>query len=166
MSDQQTSFGTLLKRYRMAAGLTQEALAASAGLSARTIADLERGVNRLPRHDTFELLMTALNVTSQQRALLLAIARPEMAEAAARRASPSRSSASSHRIDRTRTGVDTGSKPAAEAMEYAYLRLPDLPASAKPGSGCKSPENWRHTSPRESRLSRLQPCARHNTCRL
>jgi len=73
----------------MAAGLTQEALAASAGLSARTIADLERGVNRLPRHDTFELLMTALNVTSQQRALLLAIARPEMAEAAARTASPS-----------------------------------------------------------------------------
>ncbi len=52
MSDQQTSFGILLKRYRMAAGLTQEALAARAGLSARTIADLERGINRLPRHDT------------------------------------------------------------------------------------------------------------------
>ncbi|HZS78486.1 MAG TPA: tetratricopeptide repeat protein [Ktedonobacteraceae bacterium] len=82
MSDQQTSFGTLLKRYRMAAGLTQEALAASANLSARTIADLERGINRLPRHDTLELLMAALNVTSQQRSLLLAIARPEMTAAA------------------------------------------------------------------------------------
>ena len=90
MSDQQTSFGALLKHYRVAAGLTQEALAASAGLSARTIADLERGVNRLPRHDTFELLMTALNVTSQQRSLLLAMVRPEMTAAGARTASPSR----------------------------------------------------------------------------
>ena len=63
MSDQQTSFGILLKRYRIAAGLTQEALAARAGLSSRTIADLERGINRLPRHDTFELIMTALNVS-------------------------------------------------------------------------------------------------------
>ena len=90
MSDQQTSFGILLKRYRMAAGLTQEALAARAGLSARTIADLERGINRLPRHDTLELLMTALNVNSQQRALFLTIARPEMTAAAALTPSPSR----------------------------------------------------------------------------
>jgi predicted ATPase/DNA-binding XRE family transcriptional regulator len=90
MSDQQTSFGILLKRYRMAAGLTQEALAARAQISARTIADLERGINRLPRHETFELLMTALNVNSQQRALFLAMARPEMTAAAARTPSPSR----------------------------------------------------------------------------
>jgi predicted ATPase/DNA-binding XRE family transcriptional regulator len=89
VSNQQTSFGTLLKRYRVAAGLTQEALAARAGLSARTIADLERGVNRLPRHDTFELLLSALNVTSQQRTLLLAMVRPEMTEAVARTAPPS-----------------------------------------------------------------------------
>src|SRR5260370_35938685 len=71
MSDQQPSFGILLKRYRMAADLTQEALAARAGLSARTIADLERGINRTPRHDTFELLMSALDLTAQQRALFL-----------------------------------------------------------------------------------------------
>src|SRR5947209_13875589 len=78
MSDQQTSFGILLKRYRMAASLTQEALAARAQLSARTIADLERGINRTPRHDTFELLMSALDLTAQQRALLRALVRPEM----------------------------------------------------------------------------------------
>ena len=90
MSDQQTSFGILLKRYRMTAGLTQEALAARAQLSSRTIADLERGINRLPRHDTFELLMTALNVNSQQRALFLTMARPEMTATAALTPSPSR----------------------------------------------------------------------------
>ena len=75
---EQTPFGTLLRRDRPAAGLTQEALAARAEISARTIADLERGINRIPRHDTFELLMSALNLTAQQRALFLAMVRPEM----------------------------------------------------------------------------------------
>ena len=78
MSSEQRSFGTLLRRYRTVAGLTQEALAARAQISARTIADLERGINRIPRHDTFELLMSALDLTAQQRALLLAMVRPEM----------------------------------------------------------------------------------------
>lgn len=90
MSEQQTSFGILLKRYRMAAGLTQEALAARAGLSARTVADLERGINRIPRHDTFELLMPALGLTSQQRVLLVATVRPEMTAAVDASHSPSR----------------------------------------------------------------------------
>ena len=78
MSNEQTSFGTLLRRYRTAAGFTQEALAARAQISARTIADLERGINRTPRHDTFELLISALDLTAQQRALFLAMVRPEM----------------------------------------------------------------------------------------
>jgi predicted ATPase/DNA-binding XRE family transcriptional regulator len=78
VSSEQTSFGTLLRRYRTAAGFTQEALAARAQISARTIADLERGINRIPRHDTFELLMSALDLTAQQLALLRALVRPEM----------------------------------------------------------------------------------------
>ena len=75
---EQTPFGPLLRRYRTAAGLTQEALAARAQMSARTIADLERGINRTPRHDTFELLVSALHLTAQQRTLFLAMIRPEM----------------------------------------------------------------------------------------
>src|ERR1700674_2353732 len=82
VSSEQTSFGTLLKRYRTAAGFTQEALAARAHSRARTIADLERGINRTPRHDTFELLLSALDLTAQQRALFLAMVRPEMKAAA------------------------------------------------------------------------------------
>src|SRR5712692_7636003 len=54
------SFGELLKQYRLAAGLTQEALAERAGLSVREISDLERGVNRAPRPDTLQLLAAAL----------------------------------------------------------------------------------------------------------
>ncbi len=73
---EQSSFGALLKHYRLAAGLSQEALAARASLSARTISDLERGVHAAPHTDTFELLTSALSLTDQQRTLLLASARP------------------------------------------------------------------------------------------
>jgi predicted ATPase/transcriptional regulator with XRE-family HTH domain len=79
---EQTSFRTLLKHYRQAAGLSQETLAARAGLSARAISDLERGINRTPRYDTLELLSSALSLSSQQQALLQAAARPEIAAAA------------------------------------------------------------------------------------
>ena len=46
------SFGALLKRHRHVAGLTQEALAERALISADTISTLERGVNARPRSDT------------------------------------------------------------------------------------------------------------------
>src|SRR5258706_2429129 len=73
------SFGTLLKHYRLAAGLSQEALAARASLSARTISDLERSVHATPHTDTLALLIGALSLTDQQRTLLLASARPAAA---------------------------------------------------------------------------------------
>ncbi len=73
---EQSSFGALLKHYRLATGLSQEALAARASLSARTISDLERGVHASPHTDTLELLTGALSLTDQQRTLLLASARP------------------------------------------------------------------------------------------
>jgi predicted ATPase/DNA-binding XRE family transcriptional regulator len=78
---EQSSFGALLKRYRLAAGLSQEALAARARLSTRAISDLERGIKHRPRFETLELLTQALSLPAQQRALLQASARPEMAPA-------------------------------------------------------------------------------------
>jgi transcriptional regulator with XRE-family HTH domain len=54
------AFEELLRRHRREAGLTQEALAERARLSARAIAALERGVNRAPRRDTLQLLAQAL----------------------------------------------------------------------------------------------------------
>ncbi len=80
---EQTSFRSLLKYYRQAAGLSQETLAARAGLSARAISDLERGINRTPRYETLELLSSALSLSSQQYALLQAAARPDVAAAIA-----------------------------------------------------------------------------------
>jgi len=78
---EKVSFGALLKRYRLAAGRSQEALAARASLSTRAISDLERGINRAPRYDTLELLVKALSLSAQQREVLRAAAHPEMAPA-------------------------------------------------------------------------------------
>src|ERR671937_1954056 len=61
------TFGALLKRYRQAAGLTQEGLAERAGLSARGISDLERGVSRTHRADTVQRLALALGLSARER---------------------------------------------------------------------------------------------------
>ena len=71
-----TTFRALLKRYRMAAGLTQEALAERASLSTRAVSDLERGLSRAPRYDTLDLLTRAMNLEAEPRAALFAAARP------------------------------------------------------------------------------------------
>jgi DNA-binding XRE family transcriptional regulator len=69
------TIGTLLKRYRRAAGLTQEGLAERAGISADTISALERGGNLRPRSDTIDRLADALALAPAQRAQLRAAAR-------------------------------------------------------------------------------------------
>jgi len=73
---QVVSFGALLRRQRLAAGLTQEALAERAGLSAKAVSDLERDPARTPRLGTVTLLADALAAEPERRAALLAAARP------------------------------------------------------------------------------------------
>lgn len=65
MRDRNT-FGALLRRYRLSAGLTQEALAEQAQLSVRAVMYLERGT-RVPQPDTLSRLATALALTSAQQ---------------------------------------------------------------------------------------------------
>ena len=78
---QTISLGTLLRRYRRAARLTQEELAAKAGVSARTISDLERGLTRRSHADTLALLADALRLTSDERAEFAAATRDPRPEA-------------------------------------------------------------------------------------
>ncbi|HEV8613363.1 MAG TPA: helix-turn-helix domain-containing protein, partial [Gemmatimonadales bacterium] len=66
------SFGALLRRHRIAAGLTQQALADRAGLSVRGIADLERGARRYPHFHTLRCLATALELSPADRVALVA----------------------------------------------------------------------------------------------
>ena len=60
-------FGTLLKRYRLAAGLSQEALAERARISVNGISALERGYRRVPQRETLALLAAALALDEYQR---------------------------------------------------------------------------------------------------
>jgi tetratricopeptide (TPR) repeat protein/transcriptional regulator with XRE-family HTH domain len=69
------SFAALLRRLRAGARLTQEELAEAAGISPRSVSDLERGINRTARKDTALLLADALSLTGQVRALFVAAAR-------------------------------------------------------------------------------------------
>ncbi len=68
-------FGALLLRLRASAGLTQEQLAARAGLSTAAITSLESGKRRAPRFTTVEMLATALGLDAQHRQELVAAAR-------------------------------------------------------------------------------------------
>src|SRR5919109_5119248 len=69
------AFGTLLRRYRVAAGLTQEELAERAGVSRRSLGDMERGVAHTPRKDTVALLAEALALSPQNRVVFAEAAR-------------------------------------------------------------------------------------------
>ena len=77
------TLGELLKYARRAAGLTQEALAARAGLSARLISDLERNVNHAPRPGTLQLLVAALSLSPEERELFETAVAGEHPEASA-----------------------------------------------------------------------------------
>jgi tetratricopeptide (TPR) repeat protein/transcriptional regulator with XRE-family HTH domain len=72
---QPRAFGTLLRRRRIAAGLTQEELAERAGLSVRRIGDMERGIQQRPRTDTLALLAEALGLSPEEQAGLAEAAR-------------------------------------------------------------------------------------------
>jgi transcriptional regulator with XRE-family HTH domain len=69
------TFGGLLRRLRREAGLTQEELAERAGVSARTVSDLEREVALTPRNETARLLADALNLTGAARESFETVAR-------------------------------------------------------------------------------------------
>ena len=77
-----TPFGSVLREWRLRAGLTQEDLAGRSGLSPRAIRDLERGSARHPRLSTVRLLADALELTDQDRARLISAARPPATQAA------------------------------------------------------------------------------------
>lgn len=62
-----SDFGALLRRHRLAAGLSQEALAERARVSADGISALERGHRRTPQRETLALLTRALELDGERR---------------------------------------------------------------------------------------------------
>lgn len=109
LSHDDQAFGDLLRRHRVFAGMSQEELAARAGLSARAISDLERGVKRVPRRDTVQLLVEALQLSGEVRAAFVHAAR----EPAARpHPVPRAENISATSTDNTSTGL-TVAQPSA-----------------------------------------------------
>ena len=65
-ADGRAEFGRLLRRYRQAAGLSQEELGERAGIGVRTIGDLERGERTRPYRHTVGALAEALGLRGRQ----------------------------------------------------------------------------------------------------
>ncbi|MCC2627565.1 MAG: hypothetical protein K0S14_1215 [Thermomicrobiales bacterium] len=68
--DHRSQFGERLRRLRVAAGLSQEALAERSGLSVQAIGALETGKRRRPYPHTLAALADALGLTERERAEL------------------------------------------------------------------------------------------------
>jgi len=69
------SFAGLLRQLRAEAGLTQEELAEAAGVSPRSVSNLERGINRTAHKDTAVLLAGALGLAGRVSEGVVAAAR-------------------------------------------------------------------------------------------
>jgi tetratricopeptide (TPR) repeat protein len=68
-------FAELVRQYRLALGLTQEALAEQAGISARGVRALEAGERQTPQRETVRLLADALGLAGEDRLHFEAAAR-------------------------------------------------------------------------------------------
>jgi predicted ATPase/DNA-binding XRE family transcriptional regulator len=77
------SFAGLLRQLRAEAKLTQEELAEAAGLSPRSVSDLERGVHRIAHKDTALLLADALGLAGPAQELFVAAGRGKVPAAEA-----------------------------------------------------------------------------------
>jgi predicted ATPase/DNA-binding XRE family transcriptional regulator len=70
------TFAGLLRSHRVAAALSQEALAERSGISLRAVSDLERGVKTRPHLETVRMLSEGLELDPDARAALIAASRP------------------------------------------------------------------------------------------
>ena len=75
MSTSATGFGTTVRKLRVAAGLTQAELAEQAGISERTVSDLERGLRATVYPATARQLAASLGVSSSDLPAFLSEAR-------------------------------------------------------------------------------------------
>jgi transcriptional regulator with XRE-family HTH domain len=124
-------FGTLLRRYRLEAGLSQEELAERARMSSKAIGALERGDRHRPHPATVRRLADALGLAGEARVALLATVPPR--DSARERQAEAMAEA-------TAEGVTSG-PPGAEANagEAAHTS-PDRPGAPGPSGAADHPD--------------------------
>ncbi|HEV2405068.1 MAG TPA: helix-turn-helix domain-containing protein, partial [Ktedonobacterales bacterium] len=124
-----SDFAALLRRFRLARGLSQEELAARAGVSVTSVSYLERGLTRLPHKDTLQLLIAALELAPDEAAILTQAARRARAIA-----------------------VDTAANDPATPSAAISPRLADAASPGEPSS--LSPPSYRLSPPLTPLLGR------------
>jgi transcriptional regulator with XRE-family HTH domain len=133
-----TSFGALLKQYRRARHLTQEALAEQAGLSTNAINSLERGVRQRPYPDTVARLAEALRLSAEERAGLEMAARDQAFTGSASSTTLSTSLADPGRTEPIESEVsaalEEGASPAQDHLSLSRA----APMLTPPGRSGKS----------------------------
>jgi len=119
------AFSELLRSYRRRALLTQEALASGAGLSVRTVSDLERGIQTSPRPQTVRRLADALGLAAIEAERLLAATTAPSAG----HTEPERADADDPAAVRARAAVEASAWPLAMQLYSESLesleRRPD-----------------------------------------
>jgi predicted ATPase/DNA-binding XRE family transcriptional regulator len=123
------SFGDLLCAHRLAGGLTQEELAARAGLSSDAVSLLERGLRTSPRATTVAMLADALGLSPAERQVFA-----DAAKRRPRRAAPGlRVPPDLHTPATPFVGREADLAAAAELLAAPGVRLVTL--TGPPGAG-------------------------------
>ena len=123
----EVSFAGLLRQLRGEARLTQEELAEVAGLSPRSVSDLERGINRTARKDSARMLADALKLDGDVRVAFIAAARgraPVAEVLAAQRAAAVPTAAAARSLPRDISGF-TGREPELARLLAALASAAD-----------------------------------------
>ena len=119
-------FADLLRQLRTEARLTQEELAEQAGLSPRSVSDLERGINRTARKDSALMLASALKLTGPVQEAFVAAARgraePARVLAVRSEAAPESSAAAAARTLPRDIGGFTGRERELTGLEKSLAK--------------------------------------------
>lgn len=137
-TEEPQAFSGLVRAFRKRAGLTQEELAARAGLSLDAVGLLERGERRRPQRETIRLLAAALGLSDAERTRFAAVARapgPEQPPALPTPAAPLPSVAppTPHTLPAPVTSLVGRVRAVADVI--ALLRRPDARLVSLTGPG-------------------------------
>jgi predicted ATPase/transcriptional regulator with XRE-family HTH domain len=129
--------GSVLRRLRIRAGLSQEALAERAGVSASAVGALEQGQRRRPHPRTLVALADAMQLTLEDRRTLLEAAREPYfedgaLEAPATTGPEGETLAAAASPSSTEAGLPAGGTPLTVAVEAPAASRPRLPRPTTP----------------------------------
>ena len=131
MAEPELGFAGLLRQLRAEAKLTQEELAEAAGVSPRSVSDLERGVTHAAHKDTAVLLAGALGLPGPARELFVAAARGKAPAAEVLAALRGGAAAPGGAVD---APLEVTDRPRAQARRLGQLLL------GQPGLGPQLPQ--------------------------